>query len=118
MKWIREVIVDIAVTIAIILAVFLPYHWLHIAVEIYTPLMLLLKLIVYFTGGFNQLVRKTQTHAPFWFMNLLYAINVIVLLSSHWWLTGAEWAAIWLLSYFTYVKTQKAKVTNSKKAKK
>ncbi len=115
MKWIKEILVDILVTIAVILAVRLPYHWLELVIVVYTPIMLLMKAVVLFSGGFNQLMKKTQTSAPWWFVHLLYAINVIVLFFAQWWITGAEWILIWLLSYLTHLKIEKKSVASSKK---
>lgn len=118
MKWIKEIIVDIIVTIAIILAARLQIHWLNLVIVSYTPIMLIMKAIVLFSGGLNQLMKKTKTSAPWWFVHLLYAINVVVLFAIHWWITGAEWIIIWLLSYLTDRKIEKNGKNIAKKMKK
>lgn len=115
MKWIKEIIVDILVTIVIILAAIWHHHWLNLVIVIYTPVMLFMKAIVLFSGSFNQLMKKTQTSAPQWFVHFLYVINVVVLLIIQWWITGAEWIIIWLLSYLTHRKIKQRSIAKINK---
>lgn len=107
MKWIKTVIVDIVVTIVILLAVNLEIEWLRIVVIAYTILILLLKLIVYFSGGSPLKKKGNLSEAPGWFIHMLYAINVIVLLLYQWWIIAALWVVIWLFSWLIQKKSIK-----------
>jgi hypothetical protein len=100
MKWLKNVLVDIGVTLVILLttAGVLPAgaEWV---IYVYTPFRLLLK-IVSLSSGVKQVKQqqKDEAQPPEWFFHVLYAVNVIVLLYSRWWWTGAQWALIWGLS--------------------
>ena len=101
MDWIKHVIIDIAVTVVIIIAAVTGQVWAQWVVWIYTPFMLLLKLTGFFGSGVTGGFQRTDTDVPPWFYHLLYAINVGVLLIYGWWLVGAGWGLIWVLSYAT-----------------
>lgn len=101
MAWLKDVIVDILATIAIIAAVLTANSFLKGLIWGYTGLLLFVKLLVYFGDGFLNMMNKTKSPAPDWFTHLLYAINTGVLLYFQWWYAGAGWAIIWLISYFT-----------------
>jgi hypothetical protein len=93
MGWLRHAIVDIAVTVIILIAVFASQVWAMWIVWIYTPFLLLLK-IGALTGG----VGRSAEGVPDWFYHVLYAVNVAVLLfAALYWVAGA-WVAIWLIS--------------------
>ncbi len=104
MTWLKEVVVDIATTILIIIAVFIHSPILNGIIMGYTLLMLIIKLIAYFGDSVTSLMGKTQTAAPEWFSHLLYAINTGTLLLFGWWYTGAAWGLIWIISYLTQRK--------------
>jgi hypothetical protein len=78
LKWIKEVVVDIVVTIAILLAVNLSVQWLEIVVISYSILMLFLKVIVLFTGGSPVQKKQVSMSAPPGFIYFLYAVNIIM----------------------------------------
>ncbi len=101
MNWIKEVIVDIAVTLFIIAAVLLEDPWMKYIIWIYTGLMLLTKTLVITRDSFAQLASKAKTNAPDWFSHLLYATNTIVLYAFQWWYAAAGWTLIWLFSYLS-----------------
>lgn len=107
MNWIKEVIVDIAVTIFIIAAVMLSDPWMKYVIWVYTGIMLLTKTLVLTNDNFMQLVSKSKNNAPEWFAHLLYAINTIVLFYFGWWYAAAGWAAIWLFSFLSQRKIKK-----------
>lgn len=101
MSWLKDVIVDITVTVVIVISVLTSYGFLAGIVWGYTGLLLLMKCLGLFGDSFRQLMKKSRTEAPEWFSHLLYAINTGVLLSFQWWYAGAGWAVIWVLSYLT-----------------
>lgn len=109
MSWIKEVLVDIAVTLFIIAAVLLADPWMKYIVWAYTGIMLLTKTIVMSSDNFMQIVNKSKTNAPDWFAHLMYALNTLVLLYFSWWYASAGWALIWLFSYLTQRKLQARK---------
>lgn len=109
MSWLKEVIVDIAVTIFIITAVLLAEPWMKYIIWAYTGIMLLTKTIVLFGDSFTQLVSKAKNNAPEWFAHLLYALNTAALLYFGWWYAAAGWALIWLFSFLTQRKLNKRK---------
>lgn len=108
MKWLKEIFVDIIVTISIIMAVFINIEWIEWVIIGYTAVLLLAKIIVLAGDSSLQLIRKTRTTAPVWFLHLLYGINTGVLLSAQWWFVAGAWILIWLLSY---IAQQKLKIT-------
>lgn len=106
MGWIKDVLVDLIVTLFIIAAVFLDVSWMRWVVSGYTAVLLLAKVIVLAGDDALQLIRKTKTDAPDWFNHLLYAVNTIILLYAQWWYIAGGWMLIWLLSYLSQRKLQ------------
>lgn len=99
MTWLKKVLVDLIVTAVILLAVITELAWARWAVIIYTPFMLLLKVLSIVGGSFTKQFEPRGPDAPAWAYHLLYAINVAALVVAQWWLLAGGWAAIWLLSY-------------------
>jgi hypothetical protein len=114
MNWLKHVLVDVAVAALIVLAAALDLVWAHWIILIYTPLMLILK-IVAFTGS-NTLgkVKQKATDVPVWFYHVLYAINVAASVWAalagleHWWLIAGGWVLIWTLSIAADVRMRPA----------
>lgn len=104
MSWLKDVIVDLAATALIIVAVLTSNTILGGIVWGYTVLLLFAKLLVLFGDSFTNMMNKAKNEAPEWFTHLLYAINTGVLLSFQWWYAGACWAVIWLSSYLAQRK--------------
>ncbi|ARA93569.1 hypothetical protein AWN76_010625 [Rhodothermaceae bacterium RA] len=98
MRWFKHVLVDVAATGLIVFAALTgagPARWI---VLVYTPLMLVLKVLALFLGGLLHLARPQGEAPPPWFLHGLYAVNVVAPLLAQWWLIAAGWALIWLLS--------------------
>lgn len=104
MSWLKEVIVDIAATVLIIIAVFINQTILTGIILGYTGLLLITKLLVLFGDDFLNMMNRAKTNAPHWFTHMLYAVNTVVLLVFKWWYAGVGWAIIWIVSYFTQRK--------------
>lgn len=98
MEWLKSVTIDILVTILIAVFVLTNAVWAKWVILIYTPLMLLLKLLVLGAGSLVQFQKKGTPEAPSLFYHFLYGVNVLLLLIERWWLMVALWAAIWILS--------------------
>ena len=107
MKWIKNIVADIIVTIFIIVVVILNIEWLKIVLIGYTILILVLRIVIYFSGGSLFDKKNSSKKAPEWIIHLLYAINVIVLLIFQWWLIGILWILIWLFSWLFQKKATK-----------
>lgn len=101
MSWIKDVLVDIIVSLFIIAAVFFDLSWMEWIIFGYTAILLLAKVIVLAGDNALQLIRKTKTAAPDWFNHLLYAVNTCVLFYAQWWYIAGGWVLIWLFSYLT-----------------
>ena len=99
MGWLKNVVVDIAVTIVIAIAVTSNERWVLMVAYGYSVLMLALKLI-YFSGpAMQKKAKKQKDAAPAWFIYLLYAINAGLFgFYSHWIFAGI-WIVIGVLSY-------------------
>lgn len=106
MKWIKEVILDVLVTIVILAAVMLKIDWLAVLVVGYSGLILFARTIVVLNKSSN-VRKKISGKAPDWFFHLSYAFNSIFLLANSWWFTGIAWVGIWLLSWYNLRATKK-----------
>lgn len=98
MHWLKDVIVDICVTVFIAAAFWLADPWMWWVIAIYTGLLLIAKSIVLTGDGFLSRSQKSQ-QAPEWFLHLLYAVNVVLLGLAGWWYLMAAWCLIWLFSF-------------------
>ena len=102
MKWLKDVLLDIAVTVLIVLATSGVLPWARWLVVIYTPFMLAIKALAFFGGGLGQITRQrkgAEEAPPALFLHALYAINCSLLALNGWWITAGLWALIWLFSY-------------------
>ena len=116
MKWIKEVVLDIAITILIILAVTTEMPWLRMFIIAYTVIMVVLKIIAFSSSSFSPILRGRQRPtAPVWFIHLLYAVNVAFLLVFKWWIVAGLWVLIWIFSWLTERKTASSKTRAGKK---
>lgn len=96
MSWIKNALIDVAITAVIAWFAWTGATWAWWIVAIYTPLMLLLKVFA-LSGAANAVQRKADD-VPVWFYHVLYAANVILLLVSSFLWAGGAWIAIWVLS--------------------
>lgn len=98
MAEIKHAIVDIAITLLIVVAVVTEMEWAWWIIVIYTPIMLLMKIVaVAGSGGFRKLKTSRGT-PPVWLLHVLYGINVVALGLAAWWYLFAGWMLIWILS--------------------
>lgn len=108
MPWIKNALIDIAVTVLILITAALDLTWARWIVLIYTPLMLIMKVMAFLgSQSLGQLQRKGDD-VPGWFYHALYATNVAVMtgyafvsvdtVARHAWMLAIGWAAIWILS--------------------
>lgn len=107
MKWLRHVVVDLAVTSLIVLAVTDVAPWARWFVWVYTPFMILLRTVALVAGGLMPVTRRPQDAPPSWFFHVLFAVNTVVLLAATWWIEGTGWALIWGLSFAAEARTRR-----------
>ena len=100
MAWLKNVVVDIVVTILIVLVTsnVLP-AWADWIVLVYTPFIFLVKAVALFSGVSKIKQKKPEEEPPEWFLHTLYAINVAALLYAQWWIFAGIWAITWLFSF-------------------
>lgn len=111
MEWIKDVLVDLAVTVLIVLAALLDLAWARWMVLIYTPFILIAKVLFFLGGHSISKLKQKIVVVPMWFYHALYAINVTVTAgyavfgagtaTQHWWMLAGGWALIWILSIAT-----------------
>ena len=104
MSWLKHVLIDIVATLVILVAAVGEAAWAEWIVLIYTPLMLLLKIVALVGERFMRQFQREETDVPRWFYHLLYGINTGVLFLYGWWLVGGQWAMIWILSAMNAVQ--------------
>ena len=95
--WIKNVVVDLIVTVVILLLVVQDARWAEVAVWIYTALMVVLKGLALFAGRLGGLGQGREA-APAWFFHVIYAVNVGALAADGRWLLAGLWLLIWALS--------------------
>jgi hypothetical protein len=95
MLWLKNTLVDIAVTIFIGFACWLNSAWMWWIIAVYSILMILAKAAAIRGEIFVQQSRP----APDLFFHILYAVDIILLIFAHWWYLVAGWILIWLFSY-------------------
>ena len=94
---IKHAVVDILVTVLIIVAVTVKLEWARWIILIYTPVILVLKLIAAASPAIRTL-KVTPKGPPKLILHLLYGVNVVALGIAAWWYLFAGWIAIWILS--------------------
>lgn len=107
MTWIKNAIIDIASTAVIIAYALTLATWSWWIIAIYTPLMVLLK--VFALSGAASSVQRKADDVPSWFYHVLYAANVVLLLTASFYYAAIGWAAIWILSSVAESKSRPKK---------
>lgn len=107
MSWIKNVVVDLAVVLVLAVAVVLEVAWARWAILVYTPLMVVLKLMAVAGGATLGKLRKEDA-VPAGFYHLLYGASLALAVYGQWWIIAAGWAAIWLLSVVAELRMRPA----------
>lgn len=98
MSWLKNALVDLAVTGLVVTATVLDQRWALVLLAIYTPLMLVLKVLPLLPGALPVKPPRLTDDAPSWFYHVLYALNVALLAAFAQWMLAAGWLGIWGLS--------------------
>ncbi len=109
MRWFKQALLDLIVTLAILLLAAAHFTWLEIPLMVYTVFVFLMKLVGWSNRELLRRMKKAPVPAPDWFYHLLYAVNVIALGASQRWITSMFWALIWLVSWLISRKLQSRK---------
>jgi len=110
MTWIKNAIIDLAITAVIAVFAFTGATWSWWIIAIYTPLMVLLKLFA--LSGAAAAVKQKSDQVPVWFYHVLYAANLVLLLVGLFYWAAAGWAVIWLLSVIAESRNRPRKRTS------
>ena len=107
MEIIKNAWIDILVTAVIAAAVFLDVEVLMWLVYVYTPIMLILKVVTFARRHKPSKFKPQDAGVPVAVFHVLYAANVLILayasmeIDQKWTWVAACWAAIWVLSAVT-----------------
>ncbi|NBW93758.1 MAG: hypothetical protein EBR20_05245 [Bacteroidetes bacterium] len=104
MSWIKNSVIDVAVTVVIGVFAFTGASWAWWIIAIYTPLMVLLK--VFALSGAAAIVQQKADEVPIWFYHGLYGANLGLLLMGSFYWAAAGWAVIWVLSVVADSRTR------------
>lgn len=109
MNALRHVIIDLIVLAVIFLATVLDVTAAWWAVAVYTPLMLLLKILAYAGGVGAGAIRSAKEAPPDWLLHTIYGASVLLLLIDAWYWAAGAWVAIWVLSELAERRAQAAR---------
>lgn len=98
MDWIKNAWLDIAVTGVMALAALVHMEWARWAIMVYTPFMLLLKVVAFTNRHSRSKIKPTESGVPEAVYHTLYGANVLLAAYDSWWWIAGCWAAIWILS--------------------
>lgn len=114
MKWLKNVVIDIAVTLVALAYAFWEPDWAKWVLMIYTPLMVFVKGIAMANPMMASMASKQRDEVPFWFHHVLYATCVLSLLTVQWYLMAGLWIAIWLMSIVTDTRVNTVSAASGK----
>lgn len=101
MTHLKNILIDLIVTAVILWTVFLDAPWGRVALWIYTPLILLIK-VAALTMGRRLAKQVKPDETPIAIYHALYAVNVAALLWDRWWIMAGLWMVVWVLSGLHY----------------
>lgn len=107
MKWLKNILLDIAATLVIAIVVFFDQTaLLEYVVYIYTVLLAIARTLTLLSGDMRIITQKSVSEAPIWVYHLLYFLNVAFLFYGTFYITGSAWIFIWAVA--TYVHSNKS----------
>lgn len=112
MPWLKNILIDLSITILIVLATVFGQEWAGWIVIVYTPVMLVLKFGAFFSGSFLNQFRRADKDVPSWAYHVIYGLNLIFLAVFQWWVTALQWVLIWGLSVGSEMKMRRATRTS------
>jgi hypothetical protein len=98
MAWIKNVLLDLLVLVVAFVGALFDLTWAWWVLAIYTPLMLVLKVLALAGGTVLAQVGAGVDQPPTIFFHIVYGLIVLLMLYATWWLLAAGWAAIWAVS--------------------
>ncbi|MFU8813228.1 MAG: hypothetical protein ACNA78_09680 [Balneolaceae bacterium] len=105
MNWLKQIVVDLLATLAIIVAVLYDSTSFTLIVYIYTALMVLARIATLVSANFQAITKKKVSEAPAWVYHTLHAVNVGVLVAGAWYILAAGWVFIWGVAAYTERKS-------------
>ncbi len=104
--WVKNVVVDLLMVVLIALATLADVTAAYWVVIIYTPLMLVLKVVALLADSVTGQFGKPRETPPPWIFHLIYALSIALLAFDAKWILAAGWAAIWILSVITEKRSE------------
>lgn len=109
MSWLKHVIVDLAITAVIVFYALQGPEWAWWVLVIYTPLLIVLKLLAMSSGVAGAVKAKGGNEPPDWFFHVIYAVSVLLLLQANDYILATGWAVIWVLSAVGLARSRPSK---------
>lgn len=106
MKWMKNVILDIIITILIVIGYIENIHYVVIFLYIYSPLILVLRILALHVSIIKS---NPKYKTPDLFIHFLYAANLVTLFLWNKWILLVIWLLIWILSYLYIRNVKKSK---------
>jgi hypothetical protein len=105
MAWLKDAYLDIIVLVFICVFAFYTNNIIEVILWVYTGLLLLSKVLVFFMPSLNR--KANQSEAPPLFYHIVYALTVAIFIYiAKYYLAGA-WLIIWIASMFSSSSTKK-----------
>lgn len=98
MLWVKSVILDLVMLGVAAAGALFAMEWAWWILAVYTPLMIVLKVVAVAGASFMSQVRGKENQPPPAFFHLLYGLMVVLMLIAAWWPLALGWVAIWGLS--------------------
>ena len=109
MNWLKHVVIDIAALAVIAIFTFAGGTWAWWVIAVYTPLLVVLKVLALSMGVSSAVKKKGGDEAPDWFFHLVYALSVLLLLQAQEYMFAGGWALIWMLSAIGQARSRPSK---------
>jgi len=103
----KSMVLDIIVMVAIFITVVFQVPWLEVLLLGYTSLMLIVRVVVYFSDSILRNMYRRMDEIPSWPINSIYAIDIFIASAGGLFLIAAMWGAIWLLAFLSGKKGRK-----------
>ncbi|MAL16290.1 MAG: hypothetical protein CL670_11075 [Balneola sp.] len=105
MAWLKDAYLDLVVLVFICVFAFYTNNIIEVILWVYTGLLLLSKVLVFFMPSLNR--KANQSEAPPLFYHIVYALTVAIFIYiAKYYLAGA-WLVIWIESMFSSSSTKK-----------
>jgi len=114
-NWFNQVILDVLVTCLVVISTFWMPPLLRYLLYGYSGLLLLMRVVTLFNNGLGTpVIKKARQQVPDWFYHVNYFICTAILFITMEYVLGGMWAAIWLLSWISTLKSSRTATSAGK----